>query len=150
MFNNIREKRINKIKENIVTFCKLTCDQIDKNEMRMGNGLFNRRCHLNAIQQVKEGKMEEVYSCICLEKDADPIIHFINKDKDGFFVDNTLGWGYELCDYYIIKKVNEDQYNNTYKMLTELKKYYFDTFIRKFNQKLLCRILNIKYDNIGI
>ncbi|WP_206671852.1 hypothetical protein, partial [Parabacteroides distasonis] len=62
-----------------------------------------------------------------------PIVHFINKQGDKF-VDNTLGWTYENIDYYIIRKINSDEYKNITDILVQaqrtLTRLYTNTFTR--------------------
>ncbi len=48
----------NKIKQRIEDHCIVHFEKLNKDHMKLGNGLFNNRCHQNAIQQVKEGKFD--------------------------------------------------------------------------------------------
>lgn len=114
--------------------------------MKIGNGLFNHKCHLNAVQEVKKGNMEEVYSCICFSESSFPVVHFINKDKEGYFIDNTLGWQYKNFNYYIINKIDESQFNNIDKVLMDLKKMLLYNCSNSFINKLF----KINEESLGI
>jgi hypothetical protein len=94
---------------------------------------------MNAVQYVKNGKADEVWLCVYVE-DNYPIVHFINR-KGNKFIDNTLGWRYELIDYYLIRKINSDEYSTITDILTQaqrtLTRLYTNTFTRwLFNIRL--------------
>ena len=119
-----------KILKRIIEHAKANYKRIDKKDMELGNLVYNYMCHMNAVQYIKTGQAEEVYLCIYIDNNY-PVVHFINK-KEGKFIDNTLGWRYEQLEYYIIKKVSEDEYNNTYN------RYYAKQIadvLRKFAEK---------------
>lgn len=140
MFNKYKEKVINRI----VRHCKTIYTPIDSEDMILGDLLFNRKCHLNAVQRVKEGKAEEVYLCVCIAKENnDTIVHFINKDKDGKYVDNTLGWCYKAYTYYIVRKIEEYEYNSVSDILGDMKK----ELVFKHSNKVMRRLAKIDYDN---
>jgi len=109
----------------------------------LGDAPFNRKCHLNAVQKIKEGKVEKVILCIAIDKNDDSqCIHFINQLKDGEYQDNTWGWLYEQTDYYVIREVDKSEYDeinklleNTRKMLINLHSNWFERFI--FRNKTL-------------
>lgn len=104
-----------KIKKRIIEYVKTNYQRIDKSEMELGNLVYNYMCHMNAVQYIKTGQADEIYLCVYVE-DNWPTVHFINK-KESKYIDNTLGWRYEQLDYYIIKKVSEDEYNNIWDLL---------------------------------
>lgn len=108
MFGNFKRKYKNKILKNIVSYVQINYKKINKDDMKLGDSYFNRKCHLNSVQYVKKGLADEVYLSIYID-DGWPIVHFINKVEDKY-VDNTLGWQYELIDYYIIRKIDPSEY----------------------------------------
>jgi len=57
----------------------------------MGKGLWNRECHNNAVQAVKEGTAAKVIMCMCMGGGS-LFVHFVNVTDDGKYVDNTVGW----------------------------------------------------------
>jgi len=141
---------MSKYKDKLITkisnHTKSQYELIDKKDMRMGIGLFNRACHRNSVQKIKEGASESVWAVIAINSYGFPIVHFINKDSDGKFVDNTLGWEYEYLDYYIVDKVKECDFENIAQLLLDIK----DDLISKCGNKFFNKILNIKNDNLGI
>jgi hypothetical protein len=135
-----------KIKSNIEKYINIHYEKINKSQMVMGEGLFNHRCQYNAVQQVKSGNMKEVYSCLVLNDTHFPVVHFINRNKDWKFVDNTLGWKFEQYDYYIMKKIEEDQYNSIDDILNESKEALLNLNSSRFKNKLFF----IDAHNLGI
>lgn len=140
------KKYKNKVKKRIELYCETNYQRIHKSDMKMGKGLFNHKCHLNAVQQVKDDLMEEVYSCVCFSDSTFPIVHFVNKDKDGKYIDNTLGFEYEKYDYYIIRKIEESEFHKMDDLLMSAKKSLIDLH----SNKLMNKILRIDEYNIGI
>ena len=111
-----KEKVIKRIIEHI----KANYQRIDKDQMKIGDSFYNYMCHMNAVQYIKNGKADEIYLCVYIENNW-PIVHFINKQDDKY-IDNTLGWRYEQLEYYIIKKVSEDEYNSIEDLLSNTQK----------------------------
>lgn len=109
-----------KIKKRIIEHVKANFKRIDKSEMELGNLVYNYMCHMNAVQYIKNGQADEVYLCVYIDNNW-PIVHFINK-KGNKYIDNTLGWRYEQLDYYIIKKVSEDEFNDIGDLLSNTQK----------------------------
>jgi hypothetical protein len=140
MFNKYKEKVINRI----IRHCMTTYTPIDLDDMVLGDLLFNRKCHLNAVQRVKENKAKEVYLCVCIARESnDVIVHFINKNEDDKYVDNTLGWCYKAYTYYIVRKIEENEYNNISDILANMKK----ELVFKHSNKIMRKLAQIDYDN---
>jgi hypothetical protein len=114
-----------KIHKNIREYCKAHFQLLNPNDFELGENLFNRRCHLNAVQKIKEGKANEVYLCIAWDKDdKEPCIHFINKLNNGKWQDNTWGWLYERSEYYLIRKIDTKEYDCIWNILNDSKINY--------------------------
>lgn len=141
----MNKKYKERIHKRVKTYCESTYEKIPKGDMRMGKGLFNHRCQLNATQRVQEGKATEVYAVIAIDGDR-PIVHFINKDKDGLFVDNTLGFEYSKYDYYMVKKVVLSEYHKMDEVLMDLKRSLLDLH----SNGLLNKLLRVDEYNVGI
>ena len=127
-----------RVLDKINNFAILNYKQIHYNSghMIMGEGIFNNRCQLNAVQSVKEGKSDKVILCICIDDNSnDPSIHFINM-KDNKYIDNTLGYFYRNYTYYIIREVESNEYKDINKLLTKTKELYVNMFTNKFTRWL--------------
>jgi hypothetical protein len=112
-----------KIYKNVREYCSSNYQYIDSKEFQLGDNPFNRRCHLNSVQKIKEGKAKEVYLCVAWDKDDKiPCVHFINKLDNDKWQDNTWGWLYERNIYYIIKKISEQEYEYIWDILNDTKK----------------------------
>jgi len=118
--------------DKINMYIKTNYKKINHKDMVLGDSYYNRRCHLNAVQYIKQDKAEEVYLCIYIDN-GQPIVHFINK-KDDKYIDNTLGWLYEQMEYYIIKQVNETEYNNIWNLLKETKESLTNLYTSSFTR----------------
>lgn len=131
MFSNYKKTIRNKISD----FSKITYNKIDKNDMQIGESYFNNRCQYNAVQSVKTGKSKEVYLCVVIDEDNYPVVHFINKNEDKY-IDNTLGYMFEYYDYYIIRKVYEDEFKNIGDLLEKVKDILLDKYVNRIIRKL--------------
>lgn len=133
-----KEKVIKRIIEHI----KANYQRIDKDEMKIGDSFYNYMCHMNAVQYIKNGKADEIYLCVYIENEW-PIVHFINKQGDKY-IDNTLGWRYEQLEYYIIKKVSEDEYNDVGTILEDAQAH----LVRLHSNKILRYLYGIKVNGL--
>ena len=140
MFSKYREKVIMRIIRHSKTLYTL----IDESFMTLGLLTYNRRCHLNAVQAVLEERAKEVYLCVCINKqNNDTIVHFINKNNNDEFVDNTLGWRYKEYDYYIVRKINSCEYDNIENILEGMKK----ELVFNHSNKIMRKLSKIYWDN---
>lgn len=110
------------IKRNIQLYADQTYRKLTLSERVLGDAPFNRRCHINAVQKVKEGKAEKVFVCLADTGCGDTCVHFINQLADGTFQDNTWGWVHELSNYYLIREVHPEEYPNIWDVLGVTKK----------------------------
>lgn len=103
---------------------------------------YNYKCHLNSVQYAKE-KWYEIYSCYYIEKWLnEPIAHFINYDPvTKQFIDNTLWWTVEWRDFFIVQKINLNDYSTIYNNLRELQDNMYNISCKN---SFLNRIFNIK------
>ncbi|MET3209621.1 UNVERIFIED_CONTAM: hypothetical protein ABIC26_002568 [Paenibacillus sp. PvR008] len=124
-----------RVKRKITAYVKATYKKLSPDEFVLGEINYTHRCHLNAVQKVREDKASKVFSCVAIDKDDNTvvIVHFINQTHDGKYVDNTWGWMHELYDYYIIKEISKNEQNviwrslvNTKEMLFNLNTNWFD------------------------
>ena len=82
-------------------------------EVIHGKGLFNQRCHQNAVQMAYDDKSNDtgVVMCMCFSKTCNCyFLHFINYHNDTY-IDNTLGWCSKRYDYYRLRKLTEPEYD---------------------------------------
>lgn len=135
----------NKILKDINKYCKLNYNKIKDCRLVLGTGLFNRRCHYNSIQSVIEEKSVGVFLCIAIKKDdSDIFVHVINKYNHDHFQDNTLGWRYEQFDYYYIRTIKREEYNDIDKIVKDAKKL----IIERCTNKITRFLFNITQDII--
>jgi len=133
----IHKKMLKYIQENYIL--------LSPNNFKMGDIIYNQRCHLNAVQNILENKSKSVHLVVTYNKNDDEmpfIIHFINKDENDKWVDNTWGWCYKFYDYYYIKEVKETEFDTIGNILRDTKK----EFLNKFSNKILNEIFNVKYN----
>ena len=132
---------LNKIRQHVITNYK----KINPEDMVLGEAFYNQRCHLNSVQKVKEGKATKVFLCFAIDrKDNSQCVHFINQTEDGKYADNTWGWLCEQSDYYLIREIDESEYDNIWDILQNTKKSLFNTYATWFDKY----ILRIKYNII--
>lgn len=87
-----------------------------------GECRYNFMCHMNAIHEAKKSKEKRIAMCFHI-KNGSPIIHFINVNEYGVFVDNTLGHLSSEYTYYLIKYVKEDEFFNIDNIFLYYRKY---------------------------
>ncbi len=85
--------------------------------------LFNSACHLNSVNQVKQGKAVAVAEVILIDNNPHPVVHYINLNSQGEYYDITLGWHWSSCDYRLVRIIPADSkdYDNIYTHLMNLK-----------------------------
>lgn len=139
-----RDKYKRKIFDKIIEYAKINYEEVSyPNKIKMGKGMFNCRCQHNAIQQIYDGKMDKAYLCICVDDNSnEPFIHFINK-KGEDYIDNTLGYSYKDCTYYIIREVKHKDFRNMDKLLMDSKELYVNMFSNYMLRKLFKITKNI-------
>lgn len=138
----MKNKYINSIYEKVKNYCRTNYQHLDSNKFVLGQGLFNRKCHMNSVQRVKEGKASKVILTIIFTSNFDPMVHFINIDENGKYVDNTLGWEWECYNYYMIKELSEQEFDVVGGLLSDTK----DFLVRVNSNKLLNKIFRIDED----
>lgn len=123
------------IYERIRTYATTNYQKLDAKDFIIGEAPFNRKCHLNSVQKVKEGKAEKVFSCFTIDKtNNSQCIHFINQLENGKYQDNTWGWLYEQSEYYIIKEILPDEQEHIWDQLTGLKNMIVKANSTKFER----------------
>lgn len=138
----MRAKYILAIKKRIVQYVSINYQKLDENRFVLGKLLYNYKCHLNAVQSVREEKSRGIYLCILTSKKdwKEVFIHFINKTSWNKFQDNTLGFTYEDFDYYLIKELDEKEYADSASVriiLEDTRRMLMDLFSNKFIRKIL-------------
>jgi len=138
----MREKYIKSIKFKIYDFVVANYQKVDG--FMLGDLPYNCKCHLNAVQKVKEGKAVKVFVCVAIRKDnwKDIIVHFINQLEDGTFQDNTWGWLYEGYNYYLVKEIPESEFNSIDDVLVGLQA----SLIKSHSNPIIRKLFRIKLD----
>ena len=131
--------------QRIKTYAITNYQKLDTKDFVLGDMPYNFRCHLNAVQKVKEGKATKVFSCYSFDKeDNSQCIHFINQLEDGKYQDNTWGWRYSQNEYYIIKEILPDEQEHIWDQLSGLKEMIVKANSSKFERF----IYKIKPENV--
>jgi len=119
---------------------------IPKEDMVLGTGLFNQRCNANTTQNAYEKgyKLFLVYAIEDQDK-TDVIVHVINQNTEGKYVDTTLGYMYLNHTYYIVREIGlRTRWGN---FLAIEKDLIFDAALK--NNKILHLMMKkILYKNI--
>jgi len=82
---------------------------------------YNFRCHMNAVHDAIDKKQNEIAMCIYFD-DNYPIIHFLNVDKKGKYIDNTLGNWASTYDYYLIRHIEKDSFFQVNEIFSKYRK----------------------------
>lgn len=115
--------------------------KLDPKDFVLGDLPYNERCHLNSVQKVKEGKAVKVFACYAYDRSNNSqCIHFINQLKNGKYQDNTWGWIYEWCDYYLIKEISTEEQQHIWDSLENIR----ETLVNLNSTKMERFLLRIK------
>lgn len=81
-------------------------------EVLPGKCRYNYKCHMNAVHEALKHGHKSVAMVVYLhDKKVDPIIHFVNFHK-GKYKDNTLGQWAKNHEYYLIKLIGAEDFDN--------------------------------------
>ena len=75
-------------------------------------GLFNQRCHCNAVEYARTHKKIEVIEVIYIDNGS-PFMHYINRRTDtGALLETTLGFEADRLEYYIIRTIHPEDHKD--------------------------------------
>ena len=109
------EKQIRQIVEYITS-------NHNKIDVKAGVCRYNFRCSFNAVHDALENDEDELAMCVYVD-DEYPIIHFININKDGEYIDNTLGHWSERVDFYLVRNIKKDEFWDVNDIFTSYRNY---------------------------
>lgn len=113
-----------KAKEIITNMVIATMPKIEVNS---GICRFNFRCQMNAVHDAITNQENKIAMCIYFEGE-NPIVHFINIDNNGNYVDNTLGAWSVKYDYYLVRHIEKESFFSINNI--------FASYIRELKMKL--------------
>lgn len=85
--------------------CNHVRNRYEHIDVKPEQGLFNFRCHENAIQYACDNDcsiVEVVYI-----DGGSPVLHYINK-ANGEYLETTIGWRANDVEYYKIRDISDD------------------------------------------
>lgn len=100
---------------------KMAKSNMTKIKVKSGICRYNFRCHNNAVHDALNNNDEKLAMCFYIDEDY-PIIHFINIDKEGGYIDNTLGRWSEKYEYYLIKEIGKEDFFSISNIFQEYRK----------------------------
>jgi hypothetical protein len=122
----------------IQKYCISHFQKLNPEDFVMGEIPLNSKCHLNAVQKVKEGKAVKVFSCYTFDRSNNSqCIHFINQLADGKYQDNTWGWMNQWSDYYIIKEITSEEQEHIWDSLVDTRNSIVNMCSTKFERFVL-------------
>lgn len=100
-------------------------------------GLFNFRCYWNAVQYSHDHPETSVVEVVYLDEGY-PVLHYINKHKEsGEFYETSMGYLAKQFDYYMIRDVPEDEYDNINNVFIDACDAWLYQFTNWFDRKIL-------------
>jgi hypothetical protein len=100
-------------------------------------GMFNFRCHENAVQYVMTRPEQQLSIYEVMMIDPTPILHYLVRDEQGTFHEVTLGVFATPLEYYLIKQVNPDDFMNIGGEFNRSVKDWCEEFVGWFGRKML-------------
>lgn len=99
--NKFIEKKKKQIKKHVINLHAF----LSNKDFKVGECRWNFRCFYNAVHHTTTEKKCQSHLVFCVEKESDYcFLHVINQ-KNGKWIDNTLGYTYSMYDYYYIAPV---------------------------------------------
>lgn len=99
---------------------------------------YNHHCHANAVHDAVQDNQNRIAMVVYFDGDC-PIVHFINHHiRPEKFVDNTLGYWATTSDYYFIRWIAKEEFNNVFVIHNDYRKVikgklpWFTRWISKF------------------
>jgi hypothetical protein len=82
---------------------------LSKITVKSGSCRYNYKCQMNTVHDALNNDEDKIAICFYYDGDC-PIIHFINIDKQGNYIDNTLGRWSETFEYYLIRTIEKESF----------------------------------------
>jgi len=79
-------------------------------EVKGGKILYNFRCHLNSVHYAIKNKHDRIAMVFYLVNNLEAILHFVNVNKKGELIDNTLGVWVEQYDVYLVEYIDKKDF----------------------------------------
>jgi len=70
---------------------------------------WNYMCQMNTVHDALNDGHQKIAMCFYLEE-MRPIIHFVNIDDTGKYIDNTFGRWCEKYDYYLVRFIEKESF----------------------------------------
>lgn len=86
-----------------------------------GECRYNFQCHSNAVHDAIVNNWPTISLCVYFDSGG-AIIHFLNV-KDGLFVDNTLGTWCRNKEYYHIRFIDQNEFDDVHCIHASYRKY---------------------------
>jgi len=93
--------------------------------VKAGECRYNYVCHLNTVHDAINANHTQVAMCLVMDGDVS-YIHFVNVLHDGSLEDNTLGYWATKVDFYLVRYVERESFDD----ITDIF-YYFQKELRK-------------------
>ena len=98
-------------------------------------GMFNYKCFHNSIQYATENDLKVVMGIVV--DNHNPILHFWCEDKDGKYLEVTLGYLAENLSYYPMRVIDEERYSMIEGIFSDAVDYWTVTFTSRFERMIL-------------
>jgi hypothetical protein len=99
-------------------------------------GLFNFKCHLNAVEYNRVHDcaiVETIYIDPCMK----PILHYLNVDSKGTFLETSVGYQTKENEYYKIRIIDPNDYMNISNEFAQSLESWNEQFVGWFGRKIL-------------
>lgn len=104
--------------------------------VKPNQGLFNYRCHENAIEFARLNPDHKVIETIYIENNSWPVLHYVNQAPDGSYLDNTLGYKTEFYEYYFIREIHPDDFKSMGWLFDHTVDYWSNKYLKWWHRLL--------------
>lgn len=120
-----KDKFVKDIQVKLQNYFTSNFQRLDKNDFIQGAGPHNHRCFYNSVQHAADNNLS-VHLVFCIENlnEQEIFLHVINKNTEGKYQDNTLGYFFTNHEYYYIKECLPDSYKCVWIWFEDLRKKF--------------------------
>ena len=99
-------------------------------------GLFNFRCYENAVEYARLNPDHKVIEVMYLESGPSAVLHYINQDPDGNYLETTLGFRADSVEYYKLREIPVADYPNIGWVFNTTLEYWTNTRLKWWHRLL--------------
>lgn len=103
---------------------------------KAAQGLFNYRCFSNAAEWARTHPGDTIVEVVYID-DGYPILHYLNVNAEGDYLETTLGYRANNLEYYLIRRIHQDDHAQIEQEFNRALRYYLLRFTNWFHRRII-------------